>query len=178
MSKNILILSGSPRKDGNTDLLAEAFAQGARSAGKDVTIFRTADMNIGGCRGCEYCFSHNSTCIQNDDMGKIIEAIRKSDALVIASPVYYFFLTGQIKLAIDRFYAMYQEGMPIKRYALLMTCGDKEYVAKPSIDMLNMAGGLLKWEHAGTIIAPGLHDAGEIKGRKELDEAKLLGEKI
>jgi len=179
MTKSIVVLSGTPRKDGNSAKLAEAFIEGAEAAGKEITIFRVAGLQIGGCRGCEYCFRNQSVCVQQDDMPPILDALRKADALVLVSPVYYFSVTAQLKLAIDRFYALYNQGMPVKRAALLMTCGDdSEAAAASSISMFRQISTLLKWEEAGVIIAPGLHNPGEIEGRPELEQARSLGEGI
>jgi multimeric flavodoxin WrbA len=179
MSKNIVILSGSPRRGSNTDQLTEAFIDGAKAAGKEISLFHVADLQIGGCRGCNHCFKVQGVCVQKDDMLPILDALRNADALVLASPVYYFGVTAQIKLAIDRFYALMQEGMPVKRAALLMTCGDvSNDAAKSSISMFRQISAYLKWEEAGIIIAPCLHNQGEIKGRLELTQAKRLGESI
>jgi len=179
MSKSIVILSGSPRKDGNTARLVEAFIEGANSAGKDISCFRVADLKIGGCRGCEGCFKNEGVCVQNDDMLPILGTLRKADALVLASPVYYFNVTAQVKLAIDRFFSLIKCGMSVKRAALLMTCGDSsEAAAASSISMFRQISAYQKWEEAGIIIAPGLHSPGEIEGRAELEQAKRLGKNI
>lgn len=179
MSKHIVILSGSPRIDGNTARLTEAFVEGANMAGKKISLFRVAGLRIGGCRGCGYCFKHQGACVQNDDMPPILGELGKADALVLASPVYYFGVTAQLKIVIDRFYALYKKGMPVKRAALLMTCGDTtEAAAMPSVTMFRHISALLKWEEAGVIIAPGLHNPKEIEGRCELEQAKRLGESI
>ena len=179
MSKSIVVLSGSPRKDGNTVRLAEAFIEGAEAAGKEIFLFRVAGLQIGGCRGCGHCFKHQGVCIQNDDMPPILDALRKADALVLASPVYYWSVTAQLKLAIDRFYALLQVGMSVQRAALLMTCGDpSKSAAASSISMFRQICTYLKWEEAGIIIAPGLHTPGEIEGRAELEQAKRLGESM
>jgi len=177
MSKSIVVLSGSPRKDGNTVRLTEAFIDGAEAAGKEITLFRVAGLHISGCRGCGHCFKTQGVCIQKDDMPPILEALRKADALVLASPVYYFSVTAQLKLAIDRFFALLAIGMAVKRAALLMTCGDSsESAAASSISMFRQICTYQKWEEAGIIIAPGLHSPGEIEGRTELEQAKRLGE--
>ena len=179
MNKSIVVLSGSPRKDGNTALLTEAFMEGAKTAGKNISLFRVAGLQIGGCRGCGHCFKHQGVCVQKDDMPPILDALRTADVLVLASPVYYFNVSAQIKLAIDRFYALLELGMAVKRAALLMTCGNtSETAAASSISMFRQICAYQKWEEAGIIIAPGLHSPGEIKGRAELEQARRLGENI
>ena len=93
--------------------------------------------------------------------------------------MYYFSVTAQLKLAIDRFFALLEVGMPVKRAALLMTCGDdSDAAAESSIAMFRQICAYQKWEDAGVIIAPGLHGIGEIDGRPELEQAKRLGESI
>jgi len=179
MSRSIVVLSGSPRKDGNTVRLTEAFIDGAQAAGKEVALFSVAGLQIGGCRGCGHCFKHHGVCIQKDDMPPILDALRMADVLVLASPVYFFSVTAQIKLAIDRLFALLEVGTPIKRAALLMTCGDaRKVVAESSIAMFRQICAYQKWEEAGIIVAPGLHSPGEIEGRAELEQAKRLGESI
>ncbi|MDR3121264.1 MAG: flavodoxin family protein [Clostridiales bacterium] len=176
MSKSIVILSGSPRKRATTDRLVQAFTEGAESAGAGVRCFRVADMKIGGCLGCGHCFEEQGVCVQKDDMRSILDALRGADAITFASPVYYFGFTAQLKLAIDRTYALLKEGMPIKRAALLMTCGaSSAEAAASSISMFRQISALQKWEEAGIVIVPGLHKPGEIEGRGELEKARELG---
>ena len=179
MSENIVILSGSPRKNGNTDKLVAAFVEGAKSAGKSTVLFRTADMEIGGCRGCNHCFEENGVCIQKDEMPQILDAIRKADTIVFASPVYYFNISAQLKLAIDRTYALLSETTTIKRTALLMTCGDENAaVAEGAIAMYNRICDYSKWDDTGIVIATGLNGKDDIAGRGELEMAKALGRDI
>ena len=179
MSKKIVVLSGSPRKEGNTEKLAAAFIEGAKEAGKNVVVFRTADMKISGCRGCEHCFKEKGVCVQKDDMQAVLEALKTADTLVLVSPVYYFDMTAQLKLAIDRTYALVSVEVPIKKAALLMTCGDNtEKAAEGAVVAYKNILAYSKWENAGVIIATGLHKPGEIEGRPELDKAKALGREI
>ena len=179
MSNNIVLLSGAPRVNGNTERLAAAFIGGAKGAGKNVSVFRIADMKIGGCRGCEHCFEEKGVCIQIDDMAEIYDALKKADALVLVSPLYYFDVSAQLKVAIDRFFALLELGTPIKRAALLMTCGDKSAgAAEGAVVTYNKICSFSKWEDAGVIIATGLHNPGEIDGREELDAAAALGQNI
>jgi multimeric flavodoxin WrbA len=112
MRSHILILSGSPRKNGNTERLVTSFADGAIAAGKTVRSIRVADLKIGGCHGCEHCFSHGGVCVQTDDMPPILDGLRKADALVLTSPVYYFGVTAQLKPVIDRFSPCFRKAWP------------------------------------------------------------------
>jgi len=178
MGKNIVVLSGSPRRGATTDRLTDAFIEGAESAGNFVTRFQTADMNIGGCLGCRHCFTEQGVCVQKDDMQPILDALRKAEVLVLASPVYYFGFTAQLKLAVDRTYALLKERMPVKRAALLMTCGASEEAAASSVSTFRQICKLQRWEEAGIVIAPHLHKPDEIDGRPELDKARQLGRDI
>jgi multimeric flavodoxin WrbA len=179
MGKNVVILSGSPRKGATTDRLVDAFIEGAKGAGNSVDYYRVADLRIGGCRGCGHCFAEQGVCVQKDDMPPILDKIRKADALVLASPVYFFGVTAQLKLAIDRLYALLPEGTPVKRAALLMTCGDStDKAAASSIGMFRQISAYQQWEEAGVIIVPRLHASDDIAGREELVRAKQLGAEI
>ncbi len=99
----ILVLNGSPRSKGNTKQMVEAFREGAEAAGHQVDVCR---MKINGCLACEYCHSKgNGTCIQKDDMQTIYELLKEAEMLVIASPIYYHGVSGQLKCVLDRFYS-------------------------------------------------------------------------
>ena len=179
MSKQIVLLSGSPRKDGNTDKLAAAFVKGAESVGKTVTLFRVADMNIGGCMGCNHCMTEGNDCVQKDDMTKILAALMKADALVLATPVYFFGATAQLKLAIDRIYSLLRKKMPIKRAALLMTCGAR--LGDAGEGVVAMYSRILQfngWDNAGVVMTSNLHGMNDIDGRDELVAAGKLGREI
>ena len=179
MRKNIVILAGSPRKVSSTDKLTAIFVEGAKEAGHTVTVFRVADMNIGGCLGCGHCFQEVGVCVQKDDMQVILDALRKADTLVLASPVYYWGFTSQLKRVIDRTYALLKEGSSIKHAALLMTCGDDtDAAAEPSIAMFRRICTYLEWREAGIIVAPRIHDPQDIDGKPELEQAKQLGIQI
>ena len=107
MSKKIVILNGSPRKTGNTAALIRSFAEGAESAGNTVTEFFLDGMDLHGCRGC---FGGGRDpehpCVQRDDMDKIYPVYKEADVVVLASPLYYWTISGQLKLAFDRLFAV------------------------------------------------------------------------
>ena len=120
---NIVILNGSPRPAGNTAAMVAAYREGAESAGHDVTVFDVCRMHIAGCLACEHCHARKPrACVQADDMQRVYPALDEADMLVLASPVYYHGLSGQLKCAIDRIYA---PGYPrrLKKAALLLSSG-------------------------------------------------------
>ena len=110
MRSKIVILNGSPRRNGNTSSLVKSFTEGAESAGHTVTEFFLQDMNIRGCRGCFGGHSsQDSPCVHKDDMDKIYPAVKESDVVVLASPLYYWNMSGQLRTAVDRLFAI-EEG--------------------------------------------------------------------
>lgn len=117
---NIVVLQGSPRKNGNTQFLVEAFKEGAEKAGHNVEIVNVGNMKIAPCLACEYCHTKgNGECIQKDDMQGVVEKLLTADMIVLASSVHYFNFTGQLQNVITRFYA--KGTMPAKQYALIVS---------------------------------------------------------
>ena len=116
---NILVLNGSPKPNGNTAFLADAFSDGAKSGGHAVTIMHVGGMNINGCKGCDYCRNTGKGCCQQDDMSKVYEALKKTDMVVFASAVYYWGFTAQMQACITRFYSL---GKPdVKKFAMILS---------------------------------------------------------
>ena len=107
MSKKIVILNGSPRPKGNTSALVEEFKRGAEEAGCNITVFGLDKMDIHGCKGCFGGGKNpDSPCVQKDDMDKIYPVYREADVVVLASPLYYWNLSGQLRTAFDRLFAV------------------------------------------------------------------------
>ena len=182
MGKNILILNGSPRKTGNTAGLTKAFAEGAESAGHKVTEFFLDSMNIHGCKGC---FGGHSSqecpCVQKDDMTQIYPAVKESDVVVLATPLYYWNMSGQLRTAIDRLFALEEgDGNLLRGHdrssALLMAAeghGFEDVVLYYDHLMEH-----LRWNNLGHVLAGGNMDVGDIQGKSELEEAYQLGKSI
>ena len=119
----ILVWNGSPRPQGNTAAMVEAFAKGAREAGHQVDVFQVAQMKIAGCRACEYCHTKgNGRCIQQDDMQQIYPLLEEAEMLVLASPVYYHGFTAQLQCAIHRIYAL-DKPKNLKKAAMFLSSG-------------------------------------------------------
>lgn len=126
----ILVLNGSPRKHGNTKKMIEAFQEGAMSVGHQVNVVNVAYQKISGCLACEYCHQkENGVCVQKDDMQNIYTLLKETEMLVIASPIYYHGITGQLKCAIDRLYAvLYPKEVvkSLKKVAMILSSGDPD----------------------------------------------------
>ncbi|MDR0917269.1 MAG: flavodoxin family protein [Oscillospiraceae bacterium] len=179
MSSNIVVLSGSPRKNGSTERLVQAFITGARDAGKTVTEFRVADLQIAPCLGCGSCH-RSGVCVHEDDMPQILDALRNADALLLASPVYYWNVTAQLKTAIDRFYSSLRVNpLTVKRAALILTCGNgAPDSCDPSIATYKRICRHQNWEDSGIVTAQSLHAPEMLDGRAELGSARELGQSI
>ena len=178
--KNIIVLNGSPRK-GNTAELIKSFTSGAESVGHKVTVFDLQKMNIHPCMGC--CAGGKdpeSSCVQKDDMLKIYPEYKAADIVVLASPLYYWNISGQLKCAFDRLFAVAEcnenYANPIKDSVLLMAAEGYEFE-----ETLNWYDNLMKhlgWNSLGKVLCGGVMNIGDIKGKPELEKAKELGKSI
>ena len=163
----IVILNGSPHREGPTSDMAGAFAEGAREAGHEVVSFQVAHMAIKGCMACEYCREkEKGVCVQKDDMQKIYPEILSADMVVFASPIYYFTLSAQLQAAIQRTYAI---DIPrrVKKVALILSSGSR-YVYGPAITTYYHS--IVEYwgvENAGIFTANGRQNR-SAKKRKEL----------
>ncbi|WP_295640926.1 flavodoxin family protein [uncultured Mailhella sp.] len=181
MSKNILILNGSPRMKGNTAMLCDAFAEGAKSAGHTVTRFDLQKMNIHGCLGCvKGGKAPAAPCVQKDDMLQIYPAYKEADIVVLASPMYYWGFSGQLKTAFDRLFAVAEcnpgYANPKKDCALIMAAeGNSADNWKPALDYYQALLGFLEWKDLGHVLAGGVFDAGAVAGTPVIDEAFRFG---
>lgn len=184
MSNKIVILNGSPRKGGNTVALCEAFTQGAEAAGHVVTQFNLQQMTIHGCLGClKGGKNPDSPCVQKDGMDAIYPAYKEADLVVLASPMYFWGVTGQLKTAFDRLFAVaecsadYQN--PKKDCIMLMAAeGDTPNNWKPVLDYYHALLGHLDWKDCGTVLAGGVMNVGDIhkdESKAALDAARKLG---
>ena len=182
MGKKIVILNGSPRKKGNTSSLVKAFTEGAESAGHTVKEFFLDSMEIHGCKGC---FGGHSSkecpCVQKDDMAQIYPAVKECDVMVLATPLYYWNMSGQIRTAIDRLFALEEgDGNFLRGHdracALLMAAEGHEF--KDVLTYYDHLMEHLHWKNLGHVLAGGNMDAGDIKGKAEIGQAYALGKSI
>jgi multimeric flavodoxin WrbA len=171
---NILILSGSPRKGGNTELLVEAFAKGA--AKHHVEIISVRDVKVNPCLGCNACFKTNGICAQKDDMAFIYEKMSQTDMLVIASPVYFYGISAQLKAIIDRFHNPIRDSFHIKKMALLLVgAATLPELFNAILTEYNLCLNFFNIEDVGKVLVRGVKDKGDIKDTGALNEAYTLG---
>lgn len=131
----VIAFSGSPRKDGNTDLLLGEAVKGVKSSGISVKIFRLNLMNIKPCQNCGGC-DKTGECIIKDDMEEIYRAIRTADRIILASPIFFFSLSAQTKAMIDRCQSFWCE-----KYLLKRPISEGKYGRK---GLLLLVGGMKK----------------------------------
>lgn len=124
MSKNVLLISSTPRAGGNSDLLCDRFAEGARAAGNRVEIIALREKKIGFCTGCGICYGSETPCPQNDDAAEILEKMVAADIIALATPVYFYSPCGQMKTFIDRTCARYTE-ITGKTFYFIFTAADE-----------------------------------------------------
>jgi len=175
---NILILSGSPRKGGNTELLVEAFAKGAATQ-HHVEIVSVRDDKVNPCLGCNACFKTNGICAQKDDMTMIYEKMSQADMLVIASPVYFYSISAQLKAVIDRFHNPIRDSFHIKKMALLLVgAASLPELFDAILTEYNLCLKFFNIEDAGKVLVRGVKDKGDINNTDALNEAYALGRSI
>ena len=174
---NILVLNGSPRPKGYTKQMTEAFRNGALSAGHKVDVIDVCKLHIGGCLACEYCHTKGrGECVQKDDMHKIYELLREAEMLVIASPIYYHGISGQLKCVIDRFYsAAYPMKPPhLKKAAMILSSGDANMYDGALFSFQGDFLDYLGLENMGVFTAHGAENGSASK----YDELKTFGESL
>lgn len=178
---NIVILTGSTRRGGNTDALAGAFAKGALSTGtNNVEIISVADINVSPCTGCNSCFeSPAGRCAIDDDMQSICAKLAYADILVIASPVYFYGISAQLKGLIDRLHNPVRNSFRIKKLALLLVAGAQLPEVFDSILMqYDLTLKFFGLEDGGKVLVRGVRHMGDIEGNPALDDAFRLGAQI
>ena len=179
--KKIVVITGSPRKNGNSSAMTDAFIQAAESRGYAVTRFDTADKRLTGCRACETCYSTGRACTFDDDFNTFAPAILKADAVVFAMPVYWYSIPAQIKAVIDKLYALVVGGKDYagKACALIACCEEADMTVLDGVRVpMERTAALLKWNMVGEVLVPGVLNPGDIDRTDGCQQAAALAEKI
>ncbi|MBQ8586168.1 MAG: flavodoxin family protein [Butyricicoccus sp.] len=171
----ILVLSGSPRRNGNTAAHVAAFAEGARAAGHTVDVIEVCRKKIAGCLACDACRrAGDRRCVQQDDMRAVYPLIDDADMLVLASPIYYYALTGQLQCAVSRLYALDRPLLRLKKSALLLSAAEDVAFDGAILSYHKAFQYWLGLEDMGVITAAGDENQSEAK----LAELRAFGESL
>jgi Multimeric flavodoxin WrbA len=165
LKKKVLVLSSSPRKGGNSDMLCDRFISGAQEAGHFTEKIFLKDKKINYCTGCGTCFSGQKDCPQKDDMADVLEKMITADVIVLATPVYFYTMCGQMKTLIDRTCARYTEIIN-KEFYFIITAADssKQAVERTVEEFRGFTQCLEKAKEKEIIYGTGAWKIGDIKG--------------
>lgn len=173
--KNIVIINSSPRKDGNSEILAKSFADGAKEAGNNVEFINLREKRINYCRGCYAC-RQLGKCFQDDDMNDIVKKLVKADVILFSTPVYFYTMNGQMKVFIDRCVQKYNK-IHADIY-IFVSGGDTEKShLKLAVESIR---GLTRdcfegCEEKGCIISSGVTEMGDVSNKEVMTEAFYMG---
>ncbi len=178
MSK-ITVLTGSIRRDGNSNAMADAFVKRAESLGHEVTRFDTAFLHIERCRVCNRCYSGGKACVFDDDYNDIARSMEAADGIVLVSPVYWYTFPACLKAAIDKWYSLCRAGKDLagKKAALISCCEDNTPEAFGGIKAsFESSVGLLKCHVVGQVLVHGVNLPGDILRTDGIERAAKLAE--
>lgn len=183
MSKQILVITGSPRRDGNSEMMANAFIKGALSKGHNVTKFEAARKAIGGCKACGTCWSKGTACTFKDGFTELEPFLESADTIVFASPLYLFGMSAQMKAPIDKLNAYDSENCirPLKiKESVMLICGACEGtdIFNGVIATYKSMTNYMKWENAGILAIPQIYAKGDIIKTDALIQAEQMGNSI
>lgn len=181
MSKKIVVITGSPRKNGNSFAMTDAFIKTAEAKGHTITRFDAALKKVSGCRACETCFSTGKACTFDDDFNTIAPAILEADVIVFTMPVYWYSIPAQIKGVIDRIFSMVVGGKDIagKECALITCCEEDDMSVMDGVRIpIERMAALNKWKMAGEVLIPGVLNLGDIDKTEGCKKAADLANAI
>ena len=181
MSKKIVVITGSPRKNGNSFAMTDAFIKAAEAKGHTVTRFDAAMKDVGGCHACETCFKTGKACSFDDDFNTITSDILEADAVVFTMPVYWYSIPAQIKGVIDRLFSFVVGGKDIagKECALITCCEEDDMSVMDGVRIpLERSAALLKWHMVGEVLVPGVLNVGDVEKTDGCAQAAALADKF
>ena len=181
MGKEIVGITGSPRRNGNSFAMTDVVLKAAEEKGHTVIRFDAAMMKIGGCHACETCFKTGKACSFDDDFNTIAPVIPEADAIVFTMPVYWYSIPAQIKGAIDRIYSLVVGGKDIagKECALIACCEEDDLSVLDGVRIpIERTAALNKWKMVGEVLVPGVLNVGDIEKTDGCQRAAALANQI
>jgi multimeric flavodoxin WrbA len=180
--KKITVLTGSPRKNGNSFAMTDAFIQAAEAKGHQVTRIDTAFLHVGGCHGCQTCYQTGKPCSFDDDFNTIAPAILEADVLVFTMPVYWYSIPAQLKAVIDKLFSfcvVRKEGIYHKECALITCCEEQDPTVMDGVRFFyERTAASLHWTDLGQVRIPGVFAAGDIHKTDGIAQAAALADKL
>lgn len=180
--KKVCIISSSPRKNGNSQVLCQQFAKGVKEAGHEVEIIDIGHSYIKPCLGCEYCRQHQNKCFQKDVSQEIIDKMINADVWVLSTPVYFYSVSAQMKLLIDRFFAReYEIRQSTKRKEIyyIVTSGNKNIESGSTIESLRGFIKVLRnFDEKGIVDGCGAFEINDVYKHTSFEVAYKLGKEI
>ena len=176
MGKKVLILSGSPRKGGNSDILCDEFLRGALEAGNEVKKIRVTEKKVAPCSACYYCRDHGGVCVHKDDMASILQKMIDADVIVLASPVYFYSINAQLKAVIDRSYAFFSQ-LAGKTFYFIISCAapDEALTETMQAALRGFTCCVPDSVEGGVILGIGANDAGDVRHSPAMEQAYQMG---
>lgn len=181
MSKKIVVLTASPRKNGNSNKMAESFIKAATEQGHTVSRFDTAFMNVKSCTVCNQCYKNGNACCVNDDFNRVAAALEESDSVVFITPLYWYTFPAQLKSVIDKFYSFCVGGKSFsgKTSALISCCEENSLDAFSGMKFsYNKSIELLQFKSVGEVLMPAVNEIGDIDKTDGLKQVALLASQI
>ena len=181
MGKKIVVITGSPRKNGNSFAMTDAFIKAAEAKGHTVKRFDAAMQKVGGCHACETCFRTGKACSFDDDFNVIAPYIQEADVVVFTTPVYWYTFPAQIKGVIDRIFSFCVAGKDIagKECALITCCEEDDLSVMDGVRVpYERSIALLKWKSVGEVLIPGVYSVGDIDKTDGCKQAAALADKL
>lgn len=176
--KKVLILSGSPRKGGNSDTLCDQFARGAAETGHSVEKIRVAEKNIGFCRGCYGC-KDTGVCVVRDDMAQVLQKMIDADVLVLSSPVYFYSIDAQLKAVLDRTVARWLEVRDKEMYYIVTAADEEKESAETTLACFRGYAACVEGaKEMGIIYGMGAYEKGEIQNLPAMTQAYEMGKHV
>ncbi len=177
--KKVLVVSSSPRKGGNSEVLARKFAEGASESGNEVKVISVRDVDLKFCTGCLYCQSHDR-CVLSDGMNALYSEFENADVLVFATPVYYYSVSGQLKTFLDRLNPLYPRKNKFKEvYLLLAAADDDEAAMNGSVsDIQGWVDCFNGVQLSGVLRGVGVGDKGDILKTDFPEKAYQMGKNV
>src|SRR5512135_386020 len=179
VSRKVLILSASPRKGGNSDLLCDQFLRGAKEAGNHVEEIFLRDKKINYCTGCGTCQENGGKCIQKDDIAEVLDKMIVADVIVMATPVYFYTMNGQMKTLIDRTCARYTEISNKEMYFIVAAADSRKQAMERTLEGFRGFTSCLEGaKEKGIIYGTGAWKEGDIKRSKTMTQQYEMGKKV